>query len=66
MSNKDKYLLIIGLLAYGIWGAAAFFYDNALVSDFMMSVKAIALGVVAIVVRDMQPTKNANGDAQSP
>lgn len=63
LSNKDKFLAGIGLLAYAIWGVVAFFYDHTMVPDFMSSIKYIATGVVTIVVRDMLPAKNDSGDA---
>jgi hypothetical protein len=63
MSTKDKFLAAIGLLAYSIWAAIAFFYDHTQIDGFLSSVKYIATGVVAIVVRDMQPAKKDSGDA---
>jgi hypothetical protein len=63
MSQKDLFLTVIGLLAYGVWGAIAFLYDHTQIDGFLSSVKYIATGVVVIVVRDMQPAKNDNGDA---
>lgn len=63
MSAKDKFLSAIGLLAYGVWAAIAFFYDHTQIDGFLSSVKYIATGVVVIVVRDMQPAKKDGGDA---
>lgn len=66
MNAKLWFLAAIGLSAYAIWGAIAFFIDRTQLAEFQHFTMGIATGVVGLVLRDMQPpgkSKNGDGDA---
>lgn len=60
---KYIFLALVATVAYCVWAAIAFFYDRTQVPEFLASVKYIATGAVAIIVRDMMPVKKSSDDA---
>jgi hypothetical protein len=62
MTPRDVLLTAIGVLTYAVWGATAYFVDRSLLGAFVTFTISVVNGVIWLVLRDMQPPKNANGD----